>query len=179
MSQGYPDMEVEYVSRKKDVLDSKQHSESYHQGLQDILKCVSRIVDLNQGPKTVAVVGCGPSPQTMADLQEAGYEPIGVEPVEESLIAARNFLNSEDLVLQGTAEQMPFADATQRIVIMENVLEHVDSPAKSLSEIFRVLMPGGVLFIRTTNRTRFSWMGKNWEYNVPFYNWLPACVKES
>jgi SAM-dependent methyltransferase len=59
------------------------------------------------------------------------------------------------------------------------VLEHVDSPSQSLREIFRVLKPGGVAYVTTTNRLRFSWRGQNGEYRVLFYNWFPRAVKES
>jgi hypothetical protein len=38
---------------------------------------------------------------------------------------------------------------------------------------------GGVLFIRTTNRSRFSFTGVNWEFTTRFYNWFPRIVKES
>ena len=62
---------------------------------------------------------------------------------------------------------------------MESVLEHVDSPVLSLAECYRVLAPGGVLFVDTTNRLRFSAVGENGEYRVRFYNWFPASVKES
>jgi hypothetical protein len=45
--------------------------------------------------------------------------------------------------------------------------------------MYRVLAPGGVLCVTTTNRHRFSLDGSNGEFNVPFYNWLPRLLKES
>jgi len=62
---------------------------------------------------------------------------------------------------------------------MENVLEHVDSVSASLSEALRITAPGGVLYIRTTNRQRFSLTGINWEFKPRFYHYFPALVKES
>ena len=79
----------------------------------------------------------------------------------------------------GAAEAIPLADASQDVVFFENVLEHVDSPRLSLTEIFRVLKPGGIAYVTTTNRLRFSLVGRNDEYRVPFYNWAPKLVKES
>ena len=58
---------------------------------------------------------------------------------------------------------------------MESLLEHVDSPVIVLSEAFRVLEPGGVLYISTTNRL---WLDQR-EYRVPFFQWFPDLVKES
>jgi SAM-dependent methyltransferase len=74
---------------------------------------------------------------------------------------------------------LPLEDNTQAIVLMENVLEHVDSVIKSLWEAYRVLKPGGVLFVRTTNRSRLSLTGVNWEFTTRFYNLFPRIVKES
>ena len=62
---------------------------------------------------------------------------------------------------------------------MESVLEHVDSVDHTLAEAYRVLRPGGVLHVTTTNRLQLSPTGQNGEYRVRFFNWLPAHVKES
>ena len=62
---------------------------------------------------------------------------------------------------------------------MEHVLEHADSPRQSLAEIYRVLIPGGVAYIATSNRYHFSPIGYNGEFNVPFYNWFPDALKEA
>ena len=64
-------------------------------------------------------------------------------------------------------------------MLFENVLVHVDSPFKSLLEAFRVLPPGRVAFVYSTNRNRISLTGKQEEFNVMLYNWFPDFVKES
>ena len=64
-------------------------------------------------------------------------------------------------------------------MLLDSVLEHVDSAEQTLKEIFRVLRPGGVCFIATTNRLRFSLVGYNGEFRTPFYNWFPRLLKES
>ena len=79
----------------------------------------------------------------------------------------------------GTAESLPLEPESQRVLLLESVLEHVDSPIKALAEAYRVLAPGGVLYVYTTNRLRLSPLGRNGEFNVRFYNWFPAIVKES
>jgi SAM-dependent methyltransferase len=45
----------------------------------------------------------------------------------------------------GSAESLPLADATVDCVLFNQVLEHVTDPDRSLSEIVRVLKPGGWL----------------------------------
>ena len=47
--------------------------------------------------------------------------------------------------MRGSAESLPLADATVDCVLFNQVLEHVADPERSLSEISRVLKPGGRL----------------------------------
>ena len=49
----------------------------------------------------------------------------------------------------GVAEALPFADASFDLVILDNVLEHVQDRGRSLDEIRRVLRPGGILYLVT------------------------------
>ncbi len=46
--------------------------------------------------------------------------------------------------IEGTAENIPLPDHSADVVISNQVLEHVQSPEKSISEIYRILKPGGV-----------------------------------
>jgi len=48
--------------------------------------------------------------------------------------------------LPGRAEALPFPDAHFEAVLLLNVLDHVQDPARVLGEVRRVLAPGGTLF---------------------------------
>lgn len=146
--------------------------------VEGLLTLLGRLVDLDRAP-TVCVVGCGPAPQTVRICRRRGLRAVGVEPVTAFVDAGAEYLGDPALVLQGAAETIPLPGASQDVILMESVLEHVDSPSISLAEAFRVLRPGGVLYIETTNRHRFSLLGWNDEFRVRFYNWFPALVKES
>jgi SAM-dependent methyltransferase len=52
-------------------------------------------------------------------------------------------------------EQLPLADSSVDRVMMIHMLEHVENPADSLSEAWRVLAPGGKLLIVVSNRRGF------------------------
>ena len=43
-------------------------------------------------------------------------------------------------------EQLPFADKSFDVVLCDNVVDHAKCPARILSEIARVLAPGGLLY---------------------------------
>jgi SAM-dependent methyltransferase len=137
-----------------------------------------RVVRLPQGARLL-VVGTGPRPVLLRELARLGFRVEGVEPVRAYVAAANGFLGGSGSVRPGSAERTDLPDAAFDAVILESVMEHVDSPLRSLEEAFRLLRPGGLLFVTTTNRWRFSWRGENGEYNVPFYNYLPAVVKEA
>lgn len=53
--------------------------------------------------------------------------------------------------LQSMAERLPFPDASIDIVTCLTVIEHVESPARAVSEMARVLRPGGMLFLEAPN----------------------------
>lgn len=143
-----------------------------------VLSALDRLVDLSAA-RRVAVVGCGPRPETMSLLAERGFEVIGIEPVESLAARARTYLGEKAAVVAGSAESMPLHDESRDVVFLESVLEHVESPVKSLEETFRILAPGGVAVVITTNRLRLSTFRERSEFNVPFYNWIPRLVKES
>jgi SAM-dependent methyltransferase len=107
-----------------------------------------------------------------------GYDATGVEPIEQFVVAAQTSLGSPERILQGSAEELPFEAGSQHVVWMDKVIEHVDSVEKSLAEAYRALAPGGVAFVQTNCRTKFSLLGKNDEFRVPFYNWYPGTLKE-
>jgi ubiquinone/menaquinone biosynthesis C-methylase UbiE len=155
------------------------HADTRHPYTGAVVDCLERLIDLSTGARSALVVGCGPKPAAVRHLLARGLDPRAVEPVAQNVASARAFLQDERRVQQGSAERLPFPDASFRIVIMESVLEHVDSPAKALSEMYRVLMPGGVLYVYTTNRWKLSLRGFTGEYRVRFFNWFPAIVKES
>jgi len=172
LSEGYPDL-------VKLGVDFYRNSQPDQHGARDLLPCLRKLIDLSRMPKTVAVIGCGPNPYTVRELLDEGFDACGIEPVQGFAEAARVFLQDADRIHVASAESMPFPDNSQSIVLLESVLEHVDSPVAALSECYRVVAPGGVLFVDTTNRLHFSLTGRNWEFRTPFYNWFPDIVKES
>jgi len=175
LTRGFPDLE----STSTDMFTESLGEDTGHAvRLDQLLGLLGRLVDLERA-RTIAVVGCGPRPETVRLLDERGYTVTGVEPVDGYVERALEFLGGQGAVRLGSAEQLPFDGASQDIVFLESVLEHVDSPIKSLSEVYRVLAPGGIALVVTTNRLRFSPSGACAEFNVRFYNWLPVLVKES
>jgi len=93
------------------------------------------------------------------EICKMGFTTTGDEPADESLETARNHAKAEGLAItynKGTGEQLPFADQSFDAVFCCDVLEHVRDLPKVISEISRVLKPGGVFIYDTLNRTFIS-----------------------
>ncbi len=145
--------------------------------LQRVMTYLDRLIDVSAGGRWL-VIGCGPRPETIAYLLSRGCDAYGIEPVPSFVQSANEFLGQPRVML-GVAEGLPLIDGSQRVVFIESVLEHVESPLTCLQEIYRVLEPGGVVHITTTNRYRLHPRGENGEFTVRFYNHFPAALKES
>jgi 2-polyprenyl-3-methyl-5-hydroxy-6-metoxy-1,4-benzoquinol methylase len=169
---GYPGLESIATDLKSSARpdDKREH-------LERVLSYVDRLIGIERVGR-IAVVGCGPRPETISMLASLGYDVVGIEPVEEYVVAANAFLGGLARVEQGSAEDMQLEAESQDVILLESVLEHVDSPLNSLRETFRALAPGGLAVVITTNRLKLSLAGTNPEFNVRYYNWLPASVKE-
>ena len=186
LAEGYPGLDRLALKKFTATLESQADDSPR---LERLLARLDRLIDLDSA-RNVVVIGCGPRPQTVKHLLERQFNAIGIEPVPLFVESARDYLKefldnfvpeySSDSaqVLEGAAERIPVPDASQDIVFCDSVLEHVISPTKSLDEMYRVLVPGGIAFITTTNRHRFSISGNNGEFVLRFFNWLPRLVKE-
>ncbi|MBM4352334.1 MAG: class I SAM-dependent methyltransferase [Deltaproteobacteria bacterium] len=174
LSDGYPDLErlgVEWFEAQLSGTDRTWFVDR-------LVGRLSRLMDVTP-PRRIAVVGCGPNPQTVRRLRELGHDAVGVEPVAGSVEAAVEYLGSPEAVRSGAAEELPFEAGEVDLVLAESVLEHVDSVPRSLAEMHRVLRPGGIAWIGTTNRLRPYPPWKEAEFNVPFFHWLPGILRES
>jgi 2-polyprenyl-3-methyl-5-hydroxy-6-metoxy-1,4-benzoquinol methylase len=69
-------------------------------------------------------------------------------------------------VIVDTAEDFDIPERSMDVVRMWDVIEHLQSPRKAVASIHRVLRPGGLLRIATTNFASFSrWVnGPEWVY---------------
>lgn len=55
----------------------------------------------------------------------------------------------------GFAEQIPWDDSSFDLAFSDNVLEHLERPDDVFAEVVRVLRPGGLFLVKTTNRRHY------------------------
>ena len=112
-----------------------------------------------QGKKTLDV-GCGGG-LLAEEFARVGCVVTGIDPSEKSLESARDHARQVGLAIeyrQGVGEDLPFPDGAFEIVYCCDTLEHLDDLGQVISEISRVLQPGGVFLYDTINRTLESWI---------------------
>ncbi len=99
--------------------------------------------DLPSRPARVLDVGCGAGQVAKAvKAARPELDVFGCDISEAALAAAQAEPSGVEFRL-ATAEHLPFDDGDFESVWMFDVLEHVDSPERVLSEVARVLRPGG------------------------------------
>lgn len=127
-------------------------------------------------------IGCGNARDILPILSQ-GATIVGVDLSEGMIDQARRDLadaGHRDVRLEvGDATRLQFGAGTFDKVLCSEVIEHIPDAALAVSEMCRVLRPGGTLVISTPNRR--SWYGfdryvisdrilrKPW--NHPFDNW--------
>jgi SAM-dependent methyltransferase len=123
----------------------------YERGLSLLELLRSRIAGIELNALRVLDVGCGDAGVLIA-FAEAGAEAHGIEPFEPSVVRGRVRAEEHGVRLElqgGVGETLPFPDESFDLVLLDNVLEHVQERERTLNEIHRVLRPGGILYLVT------------------------------
>jgi len=98
-------------------------------------------------------VGCGEG-RFAAELARAGAEVVGIDVAAEPLRRARALHPELDLRLVRAEAAWPLRDASFDVVWAGEVIEHIADTAGWLSEVRRVLRPGGALLLSTPDHGR-------------------------
>jgi demethylmenaquinone methyltransferase / 2-methoxy-6-polyprenyl-1,4-benzoquinol methylase len=126
---------------------------------------VSRI---EAGPgDRVLDVACGTGAVALELVRAHGCRVVGIDQSSEMLAAGRSRIASAGragliALREGRAEELPFPDASFDALTFTYLLRYVDDPGATLSELARVVRPGGVVaglefFIPRNALTRISW----------------------
>lgn len=123
----------------------------------------------------VADVGCGAGTQTML-WAESGHRARGLDINAPLIELARRRAREKSLDIQfevGSATALPWADVSLDVCLVPELLEHVADWKRCLDEFARVLRPGGVLYLSTTNKL----CPRQQEFDLPIYSWYPSWLK--
>ena len=104
--------------------------------------------------ESVLELGCGPG-RFVALLAQLGYRVVGVDPYgAEAFPTWARVGTLPDVELRGgvRAESLPFENGSFDHAACMGALLYFDDPVEALSELHRVVKPGGRLVLRTVNR---------------------------
>jgi 2-polyprenyl-6-hydroxyphenyl methylase / 3-demethylubiquinone-9 3-methyltransferase len=103
-------------------------------------------------------IGCGAG-FLANDLALHGFNVAGLDASEPTLEVARRHDSTGTVDYRlGDAYRMEFANGSFDVVCAMDFLEHVEKPALIVSEVSRVLKPGGLFFFYTFSRNFLSWL---------------------
>jgi SAM-dependent methyltransferase len=89
-----------------------------------------------------------------AEIARSGARPVGLEVAKAALDRARNRHPALDFRLAPIDGPLPLEDGGFEVVWSSEVIEHVADTARWLSEVRRVLIPGGRLLLTTPSHGR-------------------------
>ncbi len=117
------------------------------------------------GRKNLRVLdaGCGAGPG-LRYLASRGDCPFGIDLVEYPLMVARQLVPAARVAQCDLSRPFPFAPASFDLILMGEVIEHLEDTRALLDECRRVLAPGGALAATTPNLwdIRKRWQGRRW-----------------
>lgn len=90
----------------------------------------------------------------LAEARSAGFEPFGVEPVEESVAQARSEFGVE--IVAGFLEDVDLPAGGFDVACAFHVLEHLATPRDALERMRTALRPAGTLFVEVPNIESFA-----------------------
>jgi 2-polyprenyl-6-hydroxyphenyl methylase/3-demethylubiquinone-9 3-methyltransferase len=161
-----------------DYYAKQSQSEETLQRYISIRNCILRMIKrakLKSDVLEVADIGCGAGTQSMlwAELGHRVYgidvnQPL-VELAKERAISAGHNIHFK----VGSALALPWSYESMDVCLVLELLEHVADWETCLMECIRIVRPGGVIFITTTNKL----CPAQDEFNLPLYSWYPSIIK--
>lgn len=111
---------------------------------------LQQILPTSSREDPVRMLDIGASSGVFVNLaHQYGWDAHGVEPSSDEI---RSALASGTTLIRSFAETLPYSDDVFNIVHSHHVFEHLADPRKAIGEAYRVLKPGGVVFIEVPNQ---------------------------
>lgn len=105
------------------------------------------------------------------EANKKGYQAEGVEISKWAADYGKKKLKVK--IFHGDIFKSNFKKESFDVVTILDVLEHLEDPIKELKEAWRILKPGGIVYIETINFDNFiskNLIGKNYKHMVPAYH---------
>ena len=151
------------------------------------LALIERYVSLRD--RHVLDLGCGVGEYVRA-FARRGARALGTDIAADRLVEARQRVDEATAThgvegfVAAAGESLPFQDALFDLVVLNEVIEHVQDDRATIREVARVLRPGGTCILFAPNRLYpfethgIYWRGRYVFGNIPLVNWLPGAIRD-
>lgn len=144
LARHYPN---EYLPYKKEINSEKSFTKRIA-AQHGLMRRCNQLIKHRPMTGKLLDVGCSTGLFLNA-MRESGWDVEGVELNQYAVEYARKTFGLT--IYQGTLEEVNFPDASFDVITLWDVLEHVHNPRITLSEIARILKPGGLLALSLPN----------------------------
>jgi SAM-dependent methyltransferase len=134
--------------------------------IQTLLRLITRELEIPPGVRALDV-GCNTGPM-LIPLRRRGYDVVGIDISPDDVSQAERYLRERGLpegrlsVADGT--RLPFRDQSFDFILLVDILEHTDFPERIVSEVQRLLAPGGLVIATVPwayhPYVRYTWLRK-------------------
>jgi SAM-dependent methyltransferase len=130
--------------------------------------------------KRILDIGCGLG-MYVEKFRNFSDRVYGVDVDPEKVAQASQRLPN---ILEAPGEALPFPDESFDVILLHEVIEHVDDDYATIREAYRCLAPGGQIIIYAPNRLYpfethgFYFLGRYYFRLLPLVNWLPDSLRD-
>ncbi len=155
-------MARKYTARRNNLDIYEDFSEEWWEAASPVFRSLQKITiyrlqllrkwipDLHS--QTVVDLGCGGG-LLSSPLSKSGSKVYGFDISLKSLAQARKHSAESAVYAWGDIRSVDFPSASADVVLLADVLDHLPDYEKTLAEAFRIVRPGGKVFVNTLNRT--------------------------
>ncbi len=136
-------------------MECERHSRRYNPPLVARYEAVAKRIS---GRPKALDIGCGDG-YLMHLIQSQCDTLVGIDTASAGVRHAAQYLSNQPRtnaahcpIALGSGYELPFADKQFDLVLMTDVIEHLERPESCLAEICRVLQPDGLLYVTTPRR---------------------------
>lgn len=168
-----PEWKASFYDPEKNGLAEKMGREFVYAPAPDRLPSYQRLLDYirDLAPPPRKLIDIGAASCVFAKIsRDAGYDVVACDYSDDALEYGRREYGVN--TLQSPAEQIDADDNSFDVVTIFHTVEHLADPHKVLTELHRILKPGGTIFLETPNYAPHAMMQKRFGLIWPLYKFL-------